>query len=91
MTLTRGFWNGFGHGLIIFGLVFPLGHSWSPFRGEVGFWTLAVGLLIRALGLRFAPQDDKGIGWGFVLSWPVIAGIAFITLAFPEWFYFYHK
>jgi hypothetical protein len=31
------------------------------------------------------------MGWGFMLSWPLIAGIVFITLAFPEWFYAYHK
>jgi len=74
MTLTRNFWDGFGQGLLIFGLVFgffdPLaGHS--PFKSDVGFWTLAVGCLIRPLGLRFAPQGDKGFVLGFLFSWPV--------------------
>jgi hypothetical protein len=91
MALTRNFWDGFGQGLIIFGLVFPFGHTWSPVRGDVGFCTLLVGVLIRQLGLRFASQSDKGFFSGFVLSWPVIAGIVFMFLAFPDWFYAYHQ
>jgi hypothetical protein len=139
MTLTRNFWNGFGQGVMLFGFVYS---TWkyphTALGSDVGFGAsiIMVGALIRALGLRFAPQGDKG--WsrghpqneaecttdktleipaelkpivdtlkaklasvnrsairdaivGFVLSWPVIAGIVFMFLAFPEWFYAYHQ
>jgi hypothetical protein len=80
VTLTRDFWNGFGYGLILFAIVAPF----AGLRAKVGLATVAMGCLIRALGRRFAPQGDKGWGWGFLLSCAAFAGIVFITQAFPQ-------
>jgi chromate transport protein ChrA len=80
--MTRNFWDGFGQGLIYFGLAYSYAdYSHSPLRTNVGlgFDIILVAIVIRQLGLRFAPQGDKG----FVSS-PVIAGIIFTILAFPE-------
>jgi hypothetical protein len=94
MTLTRNFWDGFGQGLIYFGLVYSMAdHSHSPLRTNVGlgFDIILVAVVIRQLGLRFAPQGNKGFVSGLLFSSPVIAGIIFSILAFPEWFDAYRQ
>jgi hypothetical protein len=48
----------------------PLGPLTVTGQGDVGFSNLAVGVLIRQLGLRFASQSDQGFFSGFVFSWP---------------------
>jgi hypothetical protein len=63
MTLTRNFWDGFGHGVMLFGVVYSVWkYPYTALGSDVGFGAsiVIVGALIRALGLRFAPQGDKG-------------------------------
>jgi hypothetical protein len=94
MTLTRNFWDGFGQGLIYFGLVYSMAdHSHSALRTNVGlgFDIILAAAVIRQMGLRFAPQGNKGFVSGLLFSSPLMAGIVFMILAFPEWFYAYHQ
>jgi hypothetical protein len=63
MTLTRNFWDGFGHGVMLFGVVYSgWKYPYTALGSDVGLGASIVimGALIRALGLRFAPPGDKG-------------------------------
>jgi hypothetical protein len=67
MTLTRNFWDGFGQGVMLFGFVYATWkYPYTALGTDVGFGApiVIVGALIRALGLRFAPQADKGWSQG---------------------------
>jgi hypothetical protein len=94
MTLTRNFWDGFGQGLIYFGLVYSMAdysHSALRTNAGLGLDIILLAAVIRQLGLRFAPQGDKGFVLGLLFSSPLMAGIIFSILAFPEWFDAYRQ